>query len=34
MIRLASPADLPAIADIYDAILTREESGGPVYTNW
>ena len=34
MIRLASAADLPAIAEIYDAILAREESGGPVYTNW
>ena len=34
MIRLASATDLPAIAEIYDAILTQEESGGPVYTNW
>ena len=34
MIRLASATDLPAIAEIYDAILAREESGGPVYTNW
>ena len=34
MIRLASPADLPAIAAaIYDAIPDREEAG-PVYTNW
>lgn len=34
MIRPAVPADLPNIAEIYDAILTREETGGPVYTNW
>ena len=34
MIRPATAADLNAIADIYDAILTREESVGPVYTNW
>lgn len=34
MIRPAVEADLPAIADIYDAILTREEGDGPVYTNW
>lgn len=34
MIRLAVPADLPNIAEIYDAILTREETDGPVYTNW
>ena len=34
MIRPATDADLSAIADIYDAILTREESVGPVYTNW
>ena len=34
MIRLASAADLPRIAAIYDAILTREETTGPVYTNW
>ena len=29
MIRPATAADLPRIADIYDAILTQEESGGP-----
>ena len=34
MIRPATAADLPRIADIYDAILTQEESGGPIYTNW
>lgn len=34
MIRLASAADLPAISAIYDSILTREETAGPVYTNW
>lgn len=34
MIRLAAAADLPAITAIYDAILTREETGGPIYTNW
>lgn len=34
MIRFATDADLPAIAAIYDAILTREETTGPVYTNW
>ena len=34
MIRPATAADLSRIADIYDAILTQEESGGPVYTNW
>ena len=33
MIRLATAADLPAVAAIYDAILTQEEAG-PVYTNW
>ena len=33
MIRKATAADIPAVADIYDAILTREEAG-PVYTNW
>ena len=34
MIRPATAADLPRISDLYDAILTREETGGPVYTNW
>lgn len=34
MIRKAVAADLPGVEAIYDAILTREESGGPVYTNW
>ena len=34
MIRLAAAGDLPRIAAIYDAILTREETAGPVYTNW
>ena len=34
MIRKATPADLPAAEAIYSAILDREESGGPVYTNW
>ncbi|MBP3485373.1 MAG: GNAT family N-acetyltransferase [Oscillospiraceae bacterium] len=33
MIRPAAAADIPGIAAIYDAILTREEAG-PVYTNW
>ena len=33
MIRLATAADLPAVAAIYDAILTQEEAG-PIYTNW
>ena len=33
MIRFAAAADIPGIAAIYDAILTREEAG-PVYTNW
>ena len=33
MIRFAAAADIPGIAAIYDAILTREERG-PVYTNW
>ena len=33
MIRIATAADLPAVAAIYDAILDREETG-PVYTNW
>ena len=33
MIRPATAADIPGIAAIYDAILTREEHG-PVYTNW
>ena len=33
MIRKATAADIPAVAAIYDAILTREEAG-PVYTNW
>ena len=34
MIRPATAADLPRISNLYDAILTREETGGPVYTNW
>lgn len=34
MIRKAVAADLPGISAIYEAILDREESGGPVYTNW
>lgn len=34
MIRKAVAADLPGVEAIYDAILSREESGGPVYTNW
>lgn len=34
MIRLATAADLPQVAAIYDAILTAEEQGGPIYTNW
>ncbi len=34
MIRKAVAADLPGAEAIYDAILTREETGGPVYTNW
>ena len=33
MIRKAVAADLPGASAIYDAILSREESG-PVYTNW
>ena len=33
MIRPATAADLGGIEAIYDAILTREETG-PVYTNW
>ena len=33
MIRPAAAADIPGIAAIYDAILSREERG-PVYTNW
>ena len=34
MIRKAVAADLPQAAEIYDAILDREEAAGPVYTNW
>ena len=34
MIRPATAADLPAVSAIYDAILIREETTGPVYTNW
>lgn len=34
MIRKAVAADLPGVEAIYDAILSQEESGGPVYTNW
>lgn len=34
MIRKAVAADLPQAAEIYDAILDREETAGPVYTNW
>ncbi len=33
MIRLATRADLPAVAAIYEAILDKDEQG-PVYTNW
>ena len=33
MIRLATPADLPQAADIYEEILLQDEQG-PVYTNW
>ena len=33
MIRLATAADLPQAAEIYEEILRREELG-PVYTNW
>src|SRR5699024_6429687 len=33
MIRPATAADLPRISTLYDAILTRAETGGPVYTN-
>ena len=33
MIRLATPADLPQAAGIYEEILVRDEQG-PVYTNW
>ena len=34
MIRLATAADLPAVAAIYDAILDREAERGVSYTNW
>ena len=34
MIRLATAADLPAIAAVYDAILDREAESGVCYTNW
>ena len=34
MIRLATAADLPAVAAIYDAILDREAKAGVSYTNW
>lgn len=34
MIRLATTADLPQVAAIYDAILEKEERGDVVYTNW
>ena len=34
MIRLATAADLPAVAAIYDAILDREAETGICYTNW
>ena len=33
MIRLATSADLPQAAEIYEEILVRDEQG-PVYTNW
>lgn len=33
MIRLATAADLPQAADLYERILDQEEAG-PVYTNW
>ena len=33
MIRKAVAADLPGVEAIYDAILSQEECGGPVYTN-
>ena len=34
MIRLATAADLPAMAALYDAVLDREAESGVVYTNW
>ena len=34
MIRLATAADLPAVAAVYDAILDREAESGVCYTNW
>ena len=34
MIRLATAADLPAVAAIYEAILDREAESGICYTNW
>lgn len=34
MIRKAVAEDLGAVEAIYSAILDREESGGPIYTNW
>ena len=34
MIRKAVAADLPQAAGIYEEILDREETTGPVYTNW
>ena len=33
MIRLAAAAEIPAITNLYNAILDQEERG-PVYTNW
>ena len=34
MIRLATAADLSAVAAVYDAILDREAESGVCYTNW
>ena len=34
MIRLATAADIPAVAAIYEAILDQEAASGINYTNW
>ena len=34
MIRLATAADLPQVAEIYEAVLDHEAETGVVYTNW
>lgn len=34
MIRLATPADLPAVAAIYEEILAEEDKRPASYTNW